>query len=117
MKEFIFNQNQMCINPNRVEIGNKTFWLEIQTACHEGKWYHGHQYYAGGETFELDVYLNTGNCDTEAEAVCKEIDCLLHWLNQESERRFSSLEVPDSIFRQLKDLKEKYRTPQLSLDF
>ena len=115
MKKFIFNEDQRCINPNRIEVGNKEFWIEIQTAENEGKWYHGHQYWSRGHHFNWYVYLNTYHCDTEAQAICNEIDFLIKSLQRENDSLRSSFDVPDSIFKELKDLKEKNKTPQLSL--
>lgn len=110
MKEFIFNEDKRCMNPNRIEGGNKEFWFEIQTACKDGKWYHGHHYWTRGHTFEWDVYLNTNCCDTEHEAI---VDEARHIYSFERENKYSG--VPESIFKELKEMIAKYNNPQLSL--
>lgn len=116
MKEFIFDEDQRCINPNRIEGGDKDFWFEIQTACKDGRWYHGHQYWTRGHHFEWEVYLNTASRATESEAICMEIDCLVVSLKADYNSHYSRFEVPEKVFKQLKELKGKCQHPQMTLD-
>lgn len=104
MKEFIFDEYGSCINPNRIEGGNKNFWVEIMTAEHEGKWYCGHQYWTRGQRYEYEVYLNTNAYKTEIEAICKEAGHLFHYFQSENQNTRSRLEVPQNIFTTLKKI-------------
>lgn len=113
MKEFIFDENQACINPNRREGGNKDFWFEIQTACHHGKWFAGHQFWSRTWKMDLHVYLNTTEYDTEQEAAYKEIGHLLKFLEYENNKTIRPHEVPAVVFRELKNMKQKEISPQL----
>lgn len=115
MKDFIFDEYQRCINPNRIEGGNKDFWFEIQTACKDGKWYHGHQYWTRGSHSEFDVYSDTYHCPTEREAILKELELVTKSFENEGKYIRSRLEVPPFIFKELKELEEKYKHPQMSL--
>ena len=117
MKEFIFDEDQCCINPNRIEGGDKDFWFEILTACKDGHWYHGHHYWTRGCRDEWDVCLNTTSHATENEAVYKEIDCIIAFLKANYNGQHSRFGVPEKVFKQLNDLKEKCRHPQMTLDF
>ena len=116
MKDFIFDEYQRCINPNRIEGGNKEFWFEIQTACKDGKWYHGHQYWTRGHHFEWEVYLNTNYCNSEREAIIDEITLLAFFFDRENDNKHSNQKVPLFVFGELRDLMVKYKNPQLSLD-
>lgn len=111
MKEFIFDEYQMCINPNRIELGDKDFWMEIQTACKDGVWYSGFQYWQRGHTWEHSPCLNTKTFNSEHEAICEEAKMLHKFLKSQNERTYNDIEVPDKIFKQLKEL----QTPQLKL--
>lgn len=50
-KEFIINENGVCINPNRVEYGDNKWGYVIKTAKIDGKWY-----------FAYDCYHPNGGC-------------------------------------------------------
>lgn len=112
MKKFIFDEYHSCINPNRLEIGDKDFFVEIQTACNDGKWYNGYWYWTRGHTFDHRVYLDTYCFESEIEAVrncAKNLIESFKWDN--NQRIHKTIEVPDYIFKELKSL----MTPQLKL--
>lgn len=113
MKEFIFDIYKHCINPNRIPIGNKDFYLEILTACSNGKWYHGSWYWTKNDSFSNGVYIDSYPCSTEEEAIMRESVLVSGWLSKSTKR--SKLEVPLSIFKELKDTYHKYKTPQMTL--
>lgn len=115
MKNFIFDEYERCINPNRIEGGDKDFFFEIQTAYHKGVWYHGYRYWITGRSNDWPVYINSNGCNTEREAIIKEICFLLKDLQSKSTKRFLYMEVPQKVFKELKDLKAKYENPQQSL--
>ena len=115
MKEFIFNEDKRCINPNRVECGDKEFWIEIQTACYDGKWYHGYQYWTHGNSFKSEIYKDTYPCENECEAICEEIDHIIWFFKNDLIRIVKHLDIPEKIFTELNDLKEKTMHPQLSI--
>ena len=112
MKEFIFDEYQHCINPNRIEFGNKEFYGEIQTAFCNGKWYCGDFYWTRGNKWEQEPSLNTNEYDTEREAILSEIEHLIKHLTWIQEAPFNTA-VPDFIFKQLKDLQVNTKNPQL----
>lgn len=111
MKKFIFDEYDMCINPNRIELGDKDFWLEIQTACNDDLWYSGFQYWQRGRTWEHSPSLNTKTFYSEHEAIRYEAEMLRKFLKRQNERTYNDIEVPDHIFTELK----KMQTPQLSI--
>ena len=115
MKEFIFDEYGMCINPNRIELGDKDFWMEIMTACNDGVWYSGFRYWQRGRSWEHHPYLNTNKYTSESEAICDEVRITTKFLKEQNESKYNDLEVPDRIFKQLRDLKTKCKTTQLSL--
>lgn len=113
MKRFIFTDTKNCINPNRTEIGNDKFWLEIMTAMSDGKWYSGYRQWSNGKTFDMDVYINGEGHDTEREAILLEIEHLLKYFALVKERRYEP--VPDFVFDELKNLRSSQMATQLSL--
>ena len=114
MKEFIFDEYQHCINPNRIEVGNKEYFIEIQTAYHDGFWYYGDRRWTRGNSMETEVALNTTKYNTEREAIINGIDKLVDFLNYVNKRPYFC-HVPDFIFKELKDLQVKTRNPQLNI--
>lgn len=115
MKNFIFDEYENCINPNRTEGGDKEFFFEIQTAYHNGVWYHGHRYWVTGHKCDWPVYINSNGCNTEREAIIKEICFLIKDLQNDITKRILNMEVPQKVFKELNDLKAKYTNPQLTL--
>jgi hypothetical protein len=114
MKEFIFDGYKECINPNRIELGNKEYFIEILTAYHDGFWYGGNRTWRRDESMDDYPALNTSKFATEREAILKVIDVLLKHLAYIKSKVYFG-DVPDFIFKELKDLKERYKNPQLSL--
>ena len=114
MKEFIFDEYQHCINPNRLPFGNKEFYGEILTALHKGKWYVGDMYWQRGKKWNTPPSLNTNEFETEREAIIYEIEHLMHHLTWVQGRPFYN-EVPDFVLKELKTLLEKQKNPQLKL--
>ena len=69
MKEFIFNDCSVCLNPNRISRkGDKYDEFEISTAEHEGKWGVGVSYFyqLGGMSFGVSRQLCTFESETAA---------------------------------------------------
>jgi hypothetical protein len=118
MKEFIFDEYEHCINPNRLELGNKNFYLEIQTSCKDGKWLSGHKYWTRGHKDDWPCSLNTNVYDSEHTAIHNETKFLIKSLKEINERfqEYSrDFEVPEFIFSELKELEIKSKNPQLKL--
>ena len=117
MKKFIFDEYQGCINPNRLEVGNSEFYIEITTAFHDGKWYASYWYWTKGkQAVDEAPHLNTNAFETEEKAICHSAECAIKLLEYENKSRHG-IDVPDFIFKELKDIKEKNNTPQLTLNF
>ena len=69
MKEFIFNDCSVCLNPNRISRkSDKYDEFEISTAEHEGKWGVGVSYFyqLGGMSFGVSRQLCTFESETAA---------------------------------------------------
>lgn len=69
MKEFIFNDCSVCLNPNRISRkGDKYDEFEISTAELEGKWGVGVSYFyqLGGMSFGVSRQLCTFESETAA---------------------------------------------------
>ena len=69
MKEFIFNDCSVCLNPNRISRkGDKYDEFEISTAELEGKWGVGvsYFYHLGGMSFGVSRQLCTFESETAA---------------------------------------------------
>lgn len=114
MKEFIFDEYQQCINPNRLPFGNKEFYGEIQTACHKGKWHVGNMYWRRGKNWSNDPALNTRSFETERDAIVWEIEHVIRHLTWIQEKPWEEY-VPDFVFKELKKLLENTKNPQLDL--
>lgn len=119
MKTFVFDEYKQCINPNRIGRGNQNFYFEIWTACKDGKWYAGHMYWTRGEHMEDKPALNTNSYDTEHLAIHVEVLHFTKYLRYSKDwnDKFPNhgLDVPDFVFRELKDLEIKSKNPQMEL--
>lgn len=112
MKKFIFNEYKDCINPNRIEIGDEDFFVEIWTACKNGKWHNGFRYWTRGHNFKDEVSLNTTEFESEIDAIRNCVTHLIKSFEWDNSRQIHrTLEIPDYIFTGLR----KLLTPQLSL--
>lgn len=77
MKEFIFNDCSVCLNPNRISRkGDKYDEFEISTAEHEGKWGVGvsYFYHLGGMSY--GVSLQRCTFDSEVAAILHGVSVL-----------------------------------------
>ena len=118
MKKFIFNEYGNCINPNRIELGNQQFFLEVWTAYKDGRWLSGHRYWTRGYNDDWPCSINTNDYDSEHDAICKETKLLAKHLKERNEwfRQYSrGFEVPEFVFNELKELEIKSKNPQLKL--
>lgn len=116
MKNFIFDEYRSCINPNRIELGDSKFYVEIRTAFNNGKWYAAYWYWTNGRGVGDEPHLDTCDFNEEYQAICFiSIIALKHLESEKQSVR--SLDVPDNIFKELKELRDKNKTPQLTLNF
>lgn len=104
MKKFIFDSYKSCINPNRLEIGDERFWIEIHTAEKDGKWYHGYVHWKKGDAsiFGNRPSFNTYSCNSEEEAIMEEAKHIIDFLEWCSKRE--DYEIPESVTNKLKEL-------------
>lgn len=115
MKQFIFDEDECCINPNRYPVGNKEFYAEVLTGCEDGRWYYGYWYWTRGHSFKISVYLHTSSKDTEREAILKATEHLIKMFNEMSEDKFRPIEIPLRVLKDLRDLYNEWKTPQMKL--
>lgn len=74
MKEFVFNENNVCTNPNTTQVLNeKYFTASIKTAEKDGKWYFGcdwtNSYLNGYSGYGSGASLYGPTFDSENEAI------------------------------------------------
>lgn len=81
MKEYNWNENNVCINPDTIHVSTKTCNVYIETAERGGEWYYGFSY--NNDNF-YDFYnspcASTDNpCSTQNLAVVRAILHIRRW--------------------------------------
>ena len=77
MKEFIFNNCSVCLNPNRISRkGDKHDEFEISTAEHEGKWGVGVSYFYQLEGMSFGVSRQLCTFESETAAILHGVSIL-----------------------------------------
>lgn len=113
MEEFVFNDCNICINPNKVKGWVKRFDWEIETACVDGKWVFGFIFgtptsgYGGGAWKKDERKYNSEHDAIEAGAKAG-----ISYFEREQK---GGTKVPAQIFQQLKELCGKPKPIQMML--
>lgn len=88
LQGFLFNINDVCLNPNRIEFGKPGWRAVINTAINlGGKWIAAHDYYVNHSGGGSGVSLKRKESfDTEKEAVFNELCIIEQYVKREMER-------------------------------
>lgn len=113
MEEFVFNDCNVCINPNRVNGQVKNFQWEISTAYNGEGWVHDYYFQTptsgwGCGAWKKDKEIFT----TEHHAVEAGAKKGLYYFGQAKEE---GMNIPAQLFHDLKGLCGKPRPVQLDL--
>ena len=83
MKEFEFNEYDVCLNPNEIQIGEWPYVIRIITANFKGKWGSSKNIYIGFCRNCRPLFKNNCIYENENIAIKKELDNCLHWMEYE----------------------------------
>ena len=113
MKEFLFNDCNICINPNTVKGDIKRFDWQIETACVNGRWVYGFIFGTPTSGWGSGAWSkNTENFPSEHDAIEAGAKRGIHFFEREQK---DGMNIPVILFQQLKDLCGKPKPIQLTL--
>lgn len=112
MKEFIFNDCNICINPNKINGEVKRFYWQIETACTDGKWIFGFSFGTSTSGWGCGAWKKDDSFGTEHDAIEAAAKKGIHFFEKEQKM---GMNIPAQIFQQLKDLCGPPKPVQLTL--
>lgn len=101
MKEFVFNDCNICINPNKVDGQVKKFRWQITTALYNGKWTYGYSFDTPTGGWGCGVWKDRESYTSEHDAIEAGAKRGIEYFEGEQDR---GMNIPKQIFQQLKDL-------------
>lgn len=114
MKEFVFNECNICVNPNKVEGQVKRYDWQIETAYTEGKWVFGFIFGTPTSGWGSGASKKYGTqYDSEHDAIEAGAKAGIHFFEKEQK---GGMNIPAQIFQQLKELCGKPKPVQLVLE-
>ncbi len=111
MKEYLFNENGFCINPDTCTFKlNDFYYFSFSTAFFKTKWYFGYIVHVYNDVSSCNVYNSGISSDTQNEAVSKAKTVILNILLNNFNK---SITAPEKI--NIKKLVSLMPTMQLEL--
>lgn len=98
MKEFIFNECAICLNPNRItRKGDRHDGFEISTAEHDGRWGVGvsYFYHLGGMSYGVSQQQCT--FESEVAAILRGVSVLRYHLGRQRAKGSKLYQLLDEI--------------------
>ncbi len=113
MEEFVFNDCNVCTNPNKVNGEMKRFRWEITTAFNGKSWVHGYDFSTPTSGWGCGAWKkDTENFTTEHEAIEAGAKKGLYFFEQAKKE---GMNIPAQLFQDLKSLCGKPQPVQLTL--
>ncbi len=113
MKEFVFNDCNICINPNKLNGQVKNFKWEIVTARENDKWIYGFSFDTPTSGWGHGAWKkDTETFTTEHEAIEAGGKKGLYFFEKAQKE---GMKIPARLFQELKNLLGKPRPVQLTL--
>lgn len=113
MDEFIFNDCNVCINPNKINGELKKFRWEITTANNGKGWIYGHDFSTPTSGWGCGPWKEDSEVfTTEHEAI---EDAAKKGLNFFEREEKGGMKIPAQLFNELKNLCGKPKPVQLTL--
>ena len=111
--EFVFNDCDICINPNKLDGQVKKYRWEIETACADGKWVFGFMFDTPTSGWSSGAWSkDKENFPSEQDAVKAAAQRGISFFEREHK---GGMNIPLQLFQELKELGRAPKPVQLTL--